>query len=425
MSRIASNTGWYMADRITRGAIGVLFGILVARILGPSVFGQLGFAQALTAITGVFAMLGLETIVVRNIVRNPQSAADILGSAAILRLAGAIFGFAVALAAIRTLKPGDSQSLHLAAILAAGALFQASDVIELYFQATSRFRLTAIARICSCLANATLRIILLLSGASVAAFAWSFTFEIALGALLLWLLYRRTKTEAWKIRVERIVELARDAWPLAASALLIMAYMRVDQLMVGKMLGPEALGEYMAAVRLTEMWYIVPVVVAASAFPHIVDARQQSEAAFSGAIFGLYRVLGSMALLLCVLLAVTSNSIVAILYGAQYTESAAVLRIYAWATIPVFLGMASERYLIAAGHTGIALTRTMLGFATNIALNFLLIPRMGAVGAAWATAASYFVSVFSLLAWREHRYQVQLMLLAVLQRPLKESHVTP
>jgi O-antigen/teichoic acid export membrane protein len=119
-----------------------------------------------------------------------------------------------------------------------------------------------------------------------------------------------------------------------------------------------------------------------------------------------------------------SDRIVALLYGTQYSGSAEVLRIYAWATIPVFLGMASERYLIASGHSGVALIRTVVGFATNVSLNLLLIPRMGAAGAAWATAASYFVSVFSLLAWSAHRSQVGLMLLALLQRPQRNSYAS-
>jgi PST family polysaccharide transporter len=342
-----------------------------------------------------------------------------------LRFAGALFGFAAAMAVIRILRPDDSQSLQLAAILAAGSLFQASDVIELYFQASSRFRLTAIARICACLVNALLRVGLLLSGASVVTFAWAFTFEIAIGALLLWLLYRKTGNRLWMIRLDRVRKLIRDAWPLAASALIIMAYMRVDQLLLGHLLGPEALGVYMAAVRLTEMWYVLPIALAASAFPHIVDARQRGEDAFLKAVYGLYRLLGSAAVLLSVVLALASGPIIAVLYGAQYADSAAVLRIYAWATIPVYLGMASERYLIASGHTGVALARTALGFATNIGLNLILIPRMGAIGAAWATAAAYFVSVFSLLAWSKHRSQVWLMLLALLQRPQKISYASP
>jgi PST family polysaccharide transporter len=426
MSRIAANTTWFMAERVTRGAVGVLFGILIARTLGPAAFGQLGFAQALVAITGVFALLGLETVVVRDLVRQPNRAGEVLGSAATLRLAGALFGFAAAMAAIRILRPQDTQSHMLAAVLAAGSLFQATDVVELCFQANSRFRTTAIARIAACLVNAALRALLLLSGASVVAFAWAFTFESALGSLLLFLFYRRIRAGPWPWlpNLARMRQLVREAWPLAVSALIVMAYMRIDQLMLGQLLGPEALGVYMAAVKLTEMWYILPIALAASAFPHIVAAHEHGNDAFLNSIYGLYRILGAAALLLSATLALASDLIVALLYGVQYAGAADVLRIYAWATIPVFMGMASERYLIASGHTGVALARTALGFATNVLLNLLLIPRMGAVGAAWATAASYFVSVFSLLAWPAHRTQVKLMLLALLQRPPKVIHAS-
>jgi O-antigen/teichoic acid export membrane protein len=420
LSRIASNTGWIMADRIVRGAIGVLFGLLIARELGPAAFGQLGFAQALTAITGIFALLGLETVVVREIVRDPRSAGEVLGSAALLRLVGALFGFGAAMAAIHLFHPADTELHLLVAILAAGSLFQVSDVIELYFQANAKFRLASMARLGACLANALLRTGLLLSGASVSAFAWCFTFEIGVGTFLLWRFYRPAAEQRWQVRADRIRKLVRDGWPLAASALIIMAYMRTDQLLLGQMLGTDTLGIYMAAVRLTEMWYVLPIALAAAAFPHIVEARQRSSAEFTSAMYGLYRSLAAAALVLGVVLALGAGPIVSLLYGAQYAESAAVLRIYAWATIPVFMGMASERYLIASGHTGIALMRTLLGFAANIGLNLYLIPRIGAVGAAWATAGAYFVSVFSLAAWPAHRPQLRMMWRALLQRPRHE-----
>jgi PST family polysaccharide transporter len=398
-----------MVERITRGAIGVSFGILIARNLGPAAFGQMGFAQALTAITGIFALLGLETVVVREIVRQPHRVGEILGSAAFMRFAGALIGLMVAVLTIEILRPSESQTIMLVAVLAAGTVFQASDVIELYFQANASFQLNSTARICACLLNALLRVGLLLSGASVVAFVWSLVFEMVIGSLFLVFLYRQRGGRRWQISFDCLKKLSRDAWPLAASALVIMAYMRIDQLLLGQFLGSEKLGIYMAAVRLTEIWYVLPVALAAATFPHLVEARLQGGEAFSDAVYALYKTLGRLALLFSVGLALFSGPLINFLYGSDYAESAVVLQVYAWATIPVFLGTASERYLIVSGHTGIALTRTLLGFVVNISLNFILIPRFGVVGAAWATAAAYFVSVFSLIAWPAHRQQLQLM----------------
>jgi probable polysaccharide biosynthesis protein len=43
------------------------------------------------------------------------------------------------------------------------------------------------------------------------------------------------------------------------------------------MLGNEAVGQYAAATRLSEIWYFIPTVVVSSLFPAIVNARRQSE----------------------------------------------------------------------------------------------------------------------------------------------------
>jgi O-antigen/teichoic acid export membrane protein len=88
---------------------------------------------------------------------------------------------------------------------------------------------------------------------------------------------------------------------------------------------------------------------------------------------------------IAVVVFVLSKSIISILYGVQYINSSTVLSIYVWAGVPVFLGVASSQYLIAENLTKVSFYRTLLGCIANVILNYILIPKYGIEGAAWAT----------------------------------------
>jgi O-antigen/teichoic acid export membrane protein len=87
-----------------------------------------------------------------------------------------------------------------------------------------------------------------------------------------------------------------------------------------------------------------------------------------------------------------------------------VLSVYVWASIPVFLNIASTQYLIAENKTTVALLRTLAGSVANVALNIVLIPRYGGVGAAWASLISYAVTTIFIVAVPGLRGQAAMML---------------
>ena len=128
------NTGWLFAENILRLAVALLVNIWVTRYLGPEQFGLLSYAVAFVALFSPLALLGLDFIVVRNIVRAPASRDEILGSAFALKLGGGLVAAALTLAAISALRPGDQTTRSLVGIITIGTLFQAFGTVEFWFQ---------------------------------------------------------------------------------------------------------------------------------------------------------------------------------------------------------------------------------------------------------------------------------------------------
>jgi PST family polysaccharide transporter len=80
-----------------------------------------------------------------------------------------------------------------------------------------------------------------------------------------------------------------------------------------------------------------------------------------------------------------------------------ILRIYIWSSIPFFLITATTQNLISENYTKIYLIISIIGAASNILMNIILIPHYGASGAAFATIVSYSLILLSMLLFKNIR----------------------
>jgi PST family polysaccharide transporter len=99
LQNVLANTGWLFADKILRMGVGLVVSVWVARYLGPSQFGLWNYAIAFASLFGALATLGLDSIVIRELVKNPERQNEVLGSAFALKLIGGTITLAIAILA--------------------------------------------------------------------------------------------------------------------------------------------------------------------------------------------------------------------------------------------------------------------------------------------------------------------------------------
>ncbi len=406
-----ANTGWLFLERILCMGVGLFVSVWVARYLGPEQFGTLNYAFAFVALFTAFSTLGLNSIVVRDIVNDPDSANEILGSTFVLKLIGGVVALALTTATISMIRPEDNLTRWLVGIIAAGMIFQAFDAIDFWFQSQILSKYTVYAKSPAFLLANIGKVVLILTGATLIAFAWIALAEIAMGAIGMLIVYK-TRGYAllkWRGRLTRAIGLLKDSWPLIFSAIVIMVYMRIDQIMLGEMVGDNAVGIYSAAVRLSEAWYFIPIAIAASVFPAIIEAKKISERLYNEHFQKLYNLMTWIAISIALPVTFLSGYIIQFLYGERYGGAGTVLAIHIWAGIFVFLGVVSSKYLLTENYTRILFFRTSVGAVVNIFLNLTLIPRYGVNGAAIATLISQFFVVFSMAFIRKTQQQSLMM----------------
>ncbi len=398
LMQIARNIGWLLFDKLLNLVAGFLVGVWVARYLGRSLYGSYSYALAFVSLFAPLAGLGLRDIVIRNIVREPEDKNSILGTALILQLAGGMLALGLAIGIIRITRSEDLLARTLVAILSIRLVFLAfSQTVDYWFQSRVEARYVVWARSIGLVVIAVLKVGLILSGASLVAFAWAALGQgviLAVAAVAFHSLRGHTVL-AWHASATRAKELVRNSWPLAVSALAIVVYMRLGEVMLGNMAGSEALGVYSAAVRLSELWYFMPTAVAASVFPAVVRSRENHSAeVYDRRMQLFYDVMAGMAYIIVIPLVVLAPLLVQTLFGPEFAEAGPILRAHAWAYLFVSLGVARSGWLVAADMIHFSMWATVLGAVVNVGLNLLLIPRYSGVGAAWAATLSQAVSAY-------------------------------
>jgi PST family polysaccharide transporter len=405
LQSIIGNSGWLFADKVLRMGVGLIVGVWTARYLGPEQFGLWNFAIAFTAIFSAFATLGLDGIVIRELVKTPEKQNTILGGAFILKFVGGSAAILLSLIAILIMHNGESLTIWLVGISAAGFIFQSVNVIDFYFQAKVQSKYTVISANAAFVLLTIVKIYLLLTSAPLIAFAWAGLGEIALSAIFLLLAYRgnHLNIRDWQFDGQVMKQHLKDSWPLILAGLAVMLYMRVDVVMLQQMVGEHEVGIYAAATKLSEIWYFLPGIIVASVSPAIIKAHSNDSVQYISKLRQLYFVMAWLAIGISLPLSLLSGSIINILFGSEFADAGPVLAIHLWASLAVFLGVASSQFLLVEQLQKISFYRTLVGLVCNVILNLLLIPDMGAKGAAIATVVSYFVATFSLILFSSSR----------------------
>jgi O-antigen/teichoic acid export membrane protein len=363
-----------MAEKVIRGISVLVVSIYVARYLGPEQFGILSYAISFVAIFSGIATLGLDNIVIRNIVRRPDQQDRIIGTAFSLKLIGSFILIAFVTVALQ-FTTTEFETKILVFIIACGMLFKTFNVVDFFFQAKVKAKYIAFSQLITVITSLSIQITLIVIKAPLMWFAVVIAFEyLLMGTALISMYYKDgMKIFKWKFRWTVAQSLIIDAWPLFLATLLNMIYLRIDQLMIKEMLTNELLGNYAAAVRLSEAWYIIPMTIAASFFPAVIDAKKDNEEIFRERMQFLFGMLFWGAVLISIPTMLLSDHIIHFLYGNKYVHSANVLRIHIWTCLFVFLYVASNKYLLTENLVLVVLFQTAIAAALNIILNLILI----------------------------------------------------
>jgi PST family polysaccharide transporter len=388
-----ANAWWLFLDKILRMGVGLVINVQLTNYIGTAGNGLFNYAVMFVGMFYPLVTLGMDTIVVRELVNHPENKETILGTDLILRLCGGAFCFVVSPLLLWFLRPGEISLFYMVLLQLSTIFFLAFDVIELYYQSYIKSKYTVYARNTGFIISAVYKIVLLVQGATLPWFAAALTLETFLGVVLQYYFFAKQghRVFTWKWDWTLGKKLLREGYPLMLSGFVVLIYMRIDVVMIGQIAGDAEAGIYAAAFRISEIWFFIPYAIINSVIPSLVRSFQTDKALYFRQYQRLYDLLIWFSIIMGIGLALGSHFIIALLYKPEFAAAANILIVHVWCGLFVAINTASSYHFTYEKQTRITLFKTGIGAATNVALNLLLIPKIGGIGAAWATIISYFI----------------------------------
>jgi PST family polysaccharide transporter len=391
--RIAANTSWLLGDRLVRAALGFIVGAWVARYLGPERFGHYAFVLTFIAFFQAVANLGADSIVVRDIARDPAAAPRVLGAALRMRLLAGMLCWGLAVVVTAAINPADHETILMTVIVGGVMVFQAVDTIDLWFQSQTQSRRTVVAKLIAYAATSGLKVALILAQAPLVWFAAAFLFDFAAAALALAVAYRGFPTaQRWTFDVDMARGLLAQSWPFLLSGLAITVYMRIDLIMLKAFSGVREVGIYAAALPISQLWQMIPMTLAISFGPYIARQKLVGGQAYEAALITVFRLFGGLSLAVAVVTAIAAPLLLPLVYGPQFVASVKVLQIHIFTNVFIALGVAQSLWIANERRGGLLLIQTCVGATVAIVGNWLAIPVWGAMGAAGVAVVAQLAS---------------------------------
>lgn len=391
-SDFIKNTGWIVFAQIYQMAIQLIIGVISARYLGPSNYGTINYAASYISFFTIACALGLEGIVVKEMVADREKEGVVLGSSIAYRFtAGILSMFAVCLI-VYAVNPGDQVLLVIAFLQSLALLFTAFHIIEMWYQSMMRSKVASIVKCVSYTVMSVYKVFLLVAGKSVEWFAFATSLDALLIAVFYLVCYRKQGTHPLKIDRKVGNQLIKLSYHLIISSLMAVIYNQMDRLMIGKMLGQTEVGYYAAATTIAHMWMFIPQAFTNSARPLIMELKNRDEGLYHRRTFQLAGFLFWMGVVFAIFITMFSHYIVDTLYGVEYSAARGPLLINIWGMVFSCLSYPRSVWMICEDKQRYAKKILLWGVVVNLILNSVLIPIIGINGAAFATLVTEMVS---------------------------------
>ncbi|RWI29871.1 MAG: flippase [Mesorhizobium sp.] len=398
------NSAWMMADSLVARVLGLLVTVVVARYLGPEDFGMYAYVMSMVALFGIVGHMGLDGLLIRELLDERRMQSETLGIAFVMKGAG----FALAVLGLLTfglLMPGNLPEERWLFVLAslAVAMQPISAVLGNWFRSRVEARYAVVSSLAGVVAGGAFKVGAVLAGAGVVAVGVGQTLGAAIGAILLIVMFLRRGGPAlgtWSFSMRRARTMLGEGVMIFVGSMFAVIYLKIDQVMLRAMQGPETVGIYSIASLLSEALYFIPAAIVGTAFPKLVQINAGDPAAFAERLQDLFDILATSALILLVGLFALGPLTINLAMGPSYSPAVPIFLVHVLSLPFIFLRQGFSRWVIIKNMAKFSMMTQGAGALLNVGLNLVLIPPLGGIGAAVATlfsyaAASYFALLLS------------------------------
>lgn len=387
---LLNNLGFLLSDNVVKLIIGFFISVFIARYLGSENFGKINYVIAFLGFYEVLIIFGMDVTLTKEIGLDLDNKNKMLSSVVIFRLVIFLVTLPFWILIFHKIGSNDTKLNIIFYLFLMNVFLTIFLVPKNYYQATSLNKYDVISSQMGYIISTLLKIIFVYFKGDIYTYILITLLEKLIYIFLIWFFY--LKKEKFKFELDRLFlkKIIKESLPLLFASVSIFVYMKIDQLMVGKMLNMSEVGVYSIGVRLAELVYFIPMAISTAYFPKLLSSKKErTEAEYENEIVNLGRINVLICFLFSLGATMFGKEFVKLVYGVEYIKAGEVFVVYSWASIFVALGVSHGNYLVIENKNKLSLYATTLSAVLNIVLNLILIKLYGSYGSAWATLISY------------------------------------
>lgn len=393
-----------MVSRYVVAAMGWAGTVLVVHALSPEGWGGYSLIFAVLGLVSLVTSLRLGRVVTSDILTAGEESGQVVGSYLTMRLVLGAISYVVAVSVVAAL--GYPAGVLEGAALAGVTLLFASEstALDLLLLARRWVRPVAVASVVGQFAQLLATVALVAGGSHnlLVLVAPALLYD---GLGLVWRLRavrHRVQIPFPRAEWSRWAAWFLEAVPLSIGSALNMLYLRIDTVIVSKIVGLAAVGQYAIGYKFAELIGFIPSALTATLLVTLVEAWPGEPDRFGASFRKAFVLVTVVAFGVAVEFGMFSAPLIQLFYGGRYvvaaraTEGLVLGALLGFYTSLCFTALAAVKrnlaYPVAA----------LIGVAVNVGLNLVLVPLWSYNGAALATVLTE-VLVLAILAWAAAR----------------------
>lgn len=414
-NKVNTNTFWIMFGRMFQIILTFITTMLITRYLGPLNYGKITYAFSYVSLFIPIGQLGLNDIIIKQLINKRAKNNEILGTIIVLRTASSFFSVLLIYILFKNII-GSTELLHVAFLQSISLIFQTYECIIYFYQSKLLAKKVGIIYAIAYISTSLFRIICLVLNRNIYWFAFCTSLDYIVIAILLLFTYFKDGNKLIFSK-QMVKELLFQSRPYLFSGILTVIAGKADSILLGNLIDEETVGYYNSAITLCNAWPFVLSAIIDSSSPIIISLYDSDRAAYRKRIRQLYAVIFYISLIVALIFTVFSNQIITFIYGNNYLKASVPLKIACWSTVFSYFGVARFIWMQCENKHYLERRITLFGLIFNLIMNFILIRSFGIIGAAITlTVTQFFMNFILLFFFKETRQNaIQIMYAIILK----------
>ena len=385
MKRTGKNAFWMVLERMIHLGVAFVVSFIVAAQLGSEDYGRIAVGMALVSL-----LLPISNIIgqcmLRDMAAEPESSMRLYTAGVVVAgLVTSVIVLLVGIGVIFTVGIGSETGI-VTMVIVGSSLLRPLNTVDVFFLKRLESRRTVKIRIIVGLIIGAARVGLLLVGYGVTVIAWTYVVEAMLASIGMWIAFRRVNKEfKWEFNTQRIRTLLLEFTPLFIASSSALVFMKLDQVMLAALSSLSETGVFGLGASLAETPRFPLVALLGSLAPRMLALKNRNPELYWAKLADVSRLITLLGYGLTLGLIFVVAPLAPLLLPPDYDGISLVIIILALTTPFVCLGGILLYVTNWEKLYREALTRNLVAAAMSVGLNFLLLPRYGAVGAAIST----------------------------------------